>query len=100
MDLLERSTIVQAVITVALIGAAITLSLMGEPLPEWLDRGVMLILGVFLGAKIHVSGRQQIQRAVNEAVAAFAATLPEPTLEAATGETPAEAQPKPTKRGG
>lgn len=68
LELIERSVILQAVITVMLIGCFVWLLAQGMPVPENLDRAVFLILGFYFGAKLAETNGRRIQKAVNQAV--------------------------------
>jgi hypothetical protein len=50
-DLLSQSVIVQGVVTIALVGACIYLSVIGQEIPEVLTNATMLALGFYFGSK-------------------------------------------------
>lgn len=51
LDLLERSVITQSFITLLVVTACIVLAVMGQPLPEWLETVLYVIIGFFFGSK-------------------------------------------------
>ena len=51
LDLIERSVIVQGLVTLGLIGVAGAMYLQGKPVPEGLIQCVYLVLGFWFGTK-------------------------------------------------
>lgn len=51
LELLEKSTITQAFITMAVVSTACILWAIGEPLPEGLQIIVTIVVGFFFGTK-------------------------------------------------
>lgn len=51
VELLEKSTITQAFITMAVVGAACILWATGNPLPEGLQTILTIVVGFFFGTK-------------------------------------------------
>lgn len=51
LDLLERSVIVQGVLTLALAGAVIYLCCTGQQVPDLLAGAFVLVLGFYFGSK-------------------------------------------------
>ncbi len=52
IDLLKQSVLVQAVITLAVIGATLYLVVVGRPVEDWLLQVLWLILGFYFGSKV------------------------------------------------
>lgn len=50
-DLLERSIILQSVITTAFVGGALYLWIAGKPVPDALTQGLWAVLGYWFGTK-------------------------------------------------
>lgn len=54
-SLLKESVIMQALLTIMLVGATIYLIVVGKPVPEILGASTTLVLGYFFGAKTGVA---------------------------------------------
>jgi len=54
LSLIERSVIVQGIVTLAVIGADIYLAVTGRPIPELLSQVTLLVLGFYFGSKVGI----------------------------------------------
>jgi uncharacterized membrane protein len=52
LDLVERSVIVQAIVTLALVAAVIYLAVTQQPIPQLLEQLTLLVLGFYFGARV------------------------------------------------
>jgi biotin transporter BioY len=50
--LVRESVIVQGLVTLALVGSCIYLSVVGQPIPETIQTATMLSLGFYFGSKV------------------------------------------------
>lgn len=50
--LVRESVIVQGLVTLALVGSCIYLSVVGQPIPETIQSATMLALGFYFGSKV------------------------------------------------
>lgn len=52
LDLVERSVIVQGIVTLGLVGTVIYLAVCSRPIPELLSQLSLLVLGFYFGSKV------------------------------------------------
>ena len=62
-ELMERSVILQAVITLSLIGLIIYLVVAGQEVPDLVEGLTLLVVGFYFGSKVeNVSTRQVVKK--------------------------------------
>jgi len=54
LDLVERSVIVQGIVTLGLVGSDIYLAIASKPIPELLSQTTLLVLGFYFGSKLGI----------------------------------------------
>ena len=66
LDLLERSIVLQAVITIGLLGVASYIWVMGREMPDDLEKLVFIVLSFWMGSKVqHTVDTNRAQRLNN-----------------------------------
>ena len=66
LDLLERSIVLQAVITIGLLGVASYIWVMGREMPDDLEKLVFIVLSFWMGSKVqHTVDTNRIRRLNN-----------------------------------
>ncbi len=66
LDLLERSIVLQAVITIGLLGVASYIWVVGREMPDDLEKLVFIVLSFWMGSKTqHTIDQNRVQRLNN-----------------------------------
>ena len=54
-ELLKESVILQAILTVGIWGAVITMTVQGKPVPEFMLNAAYIVLGFYFGSKLRMA---------------------------------------------
>lgn len=65
-ELLEQSVIVQALVTLALVGSVVYLTVTGQAVPDALLNLALIALGYYFGAKAQLTGEQAAKAAIRQ----------------------------------
>ncbi len=65
-ELLEQSVVVQALVTLALVGAVVFLTVTGQEVPDALLNLTLIALGYYFGSKAQLTGVQAAKAAIQQ----------------------------------